>query len=96
MGRSIWQFRGVGTEIEAFVLANDYDTACELFQDHLRLNGGDPDTLLFRQLGFDHLETGPAAAVVEALTVGRNGLVTHDERRGWVFITPLGVRSQRS
>jgi hypothetical protein len=96
MERTIWQFRGVGTEIEAFVLANDYDTACELFQDHLRLNGGDPDTLMFRQLGFDHLETDHAAAVVEALAVSRDGLVTHDETRGWVFITPLGDRSQQS
>lgn len=93
MARSIWQFRGVGTEIEAFVLAGDYDPACELFQNHLRLHGGDPDTLLFRELEVDHLDEAAAIAVREALAVDRDGLVTHDEMRGWLFITPLGDRS---
>jgi hypothetical protein len=93
MKRSIWQFRGVGTEIEAFVLAGDYDPACELFQAHLRVNGGDPDTLLFREVGLDHLEGDAAVAVREALTIGLDGMVTHDEIRGWLFITRLGERS---
>jgi hypothetical protein len=90
MKRSIWQFRGVGTEIEAFVLAGDYDPACELFQAHLRVNGGDPDTLLFREVGLDHLDDDAAVAVREALTIGRDGLVMHDDIRGWLFINRLG------
>lgn len=93
MARSIWQFRGVGTEIEAFVLAADYERARELFQKHLRLHGGDPDTLLFRELEMHHLEKDAAVAVQEGLAVERDGLVTHDDMRGWVFITPLGVQS---
>jgi hypothetical protein len=96
MGRSIWQFRGVGTDIEAFVLAGDYEAARELFQAHLRVNGGDPDTLLFRELQFQHLEDEAAPAVVEALAIDRYGLVVNDEARGWLFITPLGVRSGES
>lgn len=96
MERIIWQFRGVGTDIEAFVLAESYDEARELFQAHLRLNGGDPDTLLFRELGLEHMGEEQAAAVRAALGIGPDGLVTHDDVRGWVFITPLGVRSQRS
>jgi hypothetical protein len=96
MPRSIWQFRGVGTEIEAFVLADDYDPACELFQAHLRVHDGDPDTLLFRQLEMDHLDSDAAVVVREALVMERDGLVAHDEKRGWVFITPLGDRSSES
>lgn len=76
MERSIWQFRGVGTEIEAFVLAGDYDSACELFQAYLRIDGGDPDTLLFRELDLQHLDDDAAVAVREALTIDRDGLVS--------------------
>lgn len=96
MERSIWQFKGVGTEIEALVLATDYDPARELFQGHLRVHGGDPDTLLFRQLKMQHLEQDVAVAVREALSIERDGLVTHDEVRGRLFITPLGDRSSES
>lgn len=96
MARSIWQFRGVGTEIEAFVLAGDYEAARELFQPHLRANGGDPDTLLFRELEFQHLYDDAAPVVVEALAIDRDGIVTHDDIRGWLFITPLGARSGES
>lgn len=96
MSRSIWQFRGVGTEVEAFVLAGNYDGARELFQAHLRVNGGDPDTLLFRELDLEHLDDDAAVAVREALTIGREGLVMHDEVRRWLFTTPLGEGSSES
>jgi hypothetical protein len=96
MARTIWQFHGVGTAIEAFVLAGDYERARELFQAHLRVNGGDPDTLLFRELEMHHLENDAAVAVREGLAIERGGLVIHDEVRGWLFITPLGDRSCES
>jgi hypothetical protein len=94
MSRSTWQFRGVGSEIEAFVLAQDYDFARELFQAHLRVHGGDPDTLLFRELEIDHLEHAAAVVVREALTIDRDGLVIDDDIRGWLFITPLDRSSE--
>lgn len=90
MARSIWQFRGVGTEIEAFVLTEDYDHASELFQAHLRVHGGDPDTLLFRELDLRHLDEDAAVVVREALAIERDGLVVHDDIREWLFVTPLG------
>lgn len=93
MTRSIWQFRGVGTEIEAFVAAGDYEPARELFQAHLRVHGGDPDTLLFRELEMHHLDEHAAVAVREALSIERDGLVIHEEVRGWLFVIPLGDRS---
>jgi len=96
MGRSIWQFRGVGTEIEAFVLAGAYDAACELFKAHLCVHGGDPGTLLFREVGFEHLDDHAAVAVQEAVAIGRDGLVMHDKARGWLFITLLGDHSSES
>lgn len=94
--RSIFQFRGVGTEIEAIVVAADYERARELFQAHLRVHGGDPDTLLFRELGLEHLADEAAAAVRHALGVGRDGLVIHDDIRGWQFTTPLGDRPRET
>ena len=94
MSRSIWQFRGVGTEIEAFALADDYDPACELFQAHLSLNGGDPDTLLFRGLEMDHLDKDAAVVVREALVIDRDGLVAHDATavRPWRVPIPIPDR----
>jgi len=96
MERTVWQFRGVGTEIEALMLAGDYDRARELFQAHLRLSGGDPDSLLFRGLEMHHLEEHAEVAVREALTIDRDGMVTYDDTRGWLFTTPLGDRSSKS
>lgn len=93
MARNIWQFRGVGTEIEAFVLAEDYDSASEVFQNHLRVHGGDPDTLLFRELDLHHLDDDAAVVVRGALGIERDGMVSHDDIRGWVFITSLGDRA---
>mgnify|MGYP001089099198 CR=1 FL=1 len=40
----IFQMRDLN-EIEAFVLASDYDQASELFEQHLRAHGGDPDAI---------------------------------------------------
>jgi DNA-binding GntR family transcriptional regulator len=95
MAQSIWQFRGVGTEIEALVLAGDYERARELFQAHLRVHGGDPDTLLFRELEMHHLEEHAEVAVREALVTDRDGLVMHDDNRGWLFIIPLSDPSRQ-
>ena len=96
MARSVWQFRGVGTEIETLVIAGDYDRACELFQAHLCAHDGDPDSLLFRELKMHHLEDHAGLAVREALATDRDGLVMHDDIRGWLFITPLGDRPSES
>lgn len=90
MERTTWQFRGVGTDIEAFVLAADYEVARELFQGHLRVHGGDPDTLLYRELSLEHLEQPERSSVERALGLKRDGVVTQDSIRGWVFITPVG------
>lgn len=78
------------TPIEAIVLARDYDRASELFEQHLRAHGGDPDAILYREVGLEHLE-GPANDVVpEALDIGWDGLVTCDANGRWSFVTPLG------
>ena len=91
MAKEIWQFRGVGTDIEAFVLAADYHRARELFQVHLRVHGGDPDTLLFRELELQQIEEPANDAVNEALDLHGEGLVTSDALGRWVFIAPLGA-----
>jgi len=78
------------TPIEAFVLAPDYDRASALFQEHLRAHGGDPDTLLWRELRLEHLEHDDEAAVREAVELAREGLVTCDAAGRWSFLTPLG------
>jgi hypothetical protein len=85
----IFQMRDL-TPIEAIVLAIDYDRASELFGQHLRAHGGDPDALLYRELDLEHLEDAAREAVHEALGLAREGLVTCDAADQWVFVMPLG------
>jgi hypothetical protein len=88
-GVRIFQMRDL-TPIEALVLAIDYDRASELFGQHLRAHGGDPDALLYRELDRNHLENAAREAVDEALGLAREGLVICDAADRWVFVTPLG------
>jgi len=85
----LFQFRDP-LPIEAYVLAPDFDRARELFQRHLQVHGGDPDTLLYRELVLEHLGEDDGAAVSEAMGLNRQGLLVRDDIRGWVFVTPLG------
>lgn len=87
----IFQMRDLN-EIEAFVLAVDYDRASELFENHLRAHGGDPDAVLYREVELQHLDEPANDAVYEALELGRHGLVTCDANGQWAFIVPLGDR----
>lgn len=82
------------TPIEAFVLARDYDRAHELFQRHLQAHGGDPDTLLYREVELQHLDEPENDAVYEALEFSCEGLVVCDAIGQWAFVTPLGARKQ--
>src|SRR4051812_30842404 len=85
----IFQMRDLG-EIEAFVLASDYDRASDLFEQHLRSKGGDPDAVLYRELELQHLDEPANDAVYEALELDREGLVICDADGQWAFIAPLG------
>ena len=85
----IFQMRDL-TPIEALVLATDYDRASEMFEQHLRAHGGDPDALMFRELDLKHLESAARKAVQEALGLAREGLVICDAADQWVFVMPLG------
>lgn len=89
----IFQMRDL-REIEAFVLASNYDRASDLFEHHLRANGGDPDAVLYRELELQHLEEPANDAVYEALELDREGLVTCDADGRWVFVAPLGGRME--
>jgi len=86
----IFQMRDL-TPIEAFVLADDYDRASELFEQHLRAHGGDPDAVMYRGVGLEHLDQPASDAVHEALQIDREGLVTCDAHGQWAFLTPLGA-----
>lgn len=88
----IFQMRDLN-EIEAIVLASDYDRASTLFEQHLRAHGGDPDATLYRELESQHLDEPASDAVYEALDLDREGLVTCDSAGQWAFVTPLSVRS---
>ena len=92
-GARIFQMRDL-TPIEAFVLAPDYDRASDLFEQHLRANGGDPDAVLYRELELQHLEEPANDAVYEALELGREGLVTCNADGNWAFVAPLGDRKK--
>lgn len=85
----IFQMRDL-TPIEALILATDYDRASEMFEQHLRAHGGDPDALMFRELDLKHLESAARKAVQEALGLAREGLVICDAADQWIFVMPLG------
>lgn len=86
----IFQMRDLG-EIEAFVLAADYDRAFELFEQYLRAHGGDTDSLLYHELELHQIK-GEAAndAVYEALDFDSEGLVLCDANGRWAFVRPFG------
>jgi D-aminopeptidase len=88
----VFEFRDVGPNeaIEALVIALDQEAATAIFQMYLRAHDGDPDSLLWRQLQFDHLTDEAGIAVQEALDLGRQGLVVCDAHGQWVFVVPLG------
>lgn len=88
----IFQMRDLG-EIEAFVLAADYDRALELFEEHLKASGGDPDAVLYREVELQHLDEPANDAVYEALDLDREGLVICDTDGHWAFIAALGDRA---
>ena len=88
----IFQMRDFN-EIEAFVLAADYDRASEIFEQHLQAHGGDPEAVLYRELELRHLDEPANDAVYEALDLDRDGLVLCDASGHWAFVTPLGARA---
>lgn len=89
----IFQMRDLD-EIEAFVLASDYDRASALFEQHLRAHGGDPDAVLYRELELQHLDEPANDALYEALELDREGLVTCDAHGQWAFVAHLGDRHE--
>jgi hypothetical protein len=89
----LFQMRDL-TPIEAFVLASDYDRASELFENHLRAHGGDPDAVLYREVELQHLDEPATDAVYEALELDYEGLVTCDAKGQWAFVAPLGDRRE--
>jgi hypothetical protein len=89
----IFQFRDP-TPIEALVLSADQDDATELFEEYVLRQGGDPDTLLWRELSMHHLQEEAVAAVREALELGREGLVVCEAEDRWILVVPLGIRDQ--
>lgn len=92
----IFEFQDVAaTPIHAFVLAVDIDRANELFTIHLQEHGGDPDSLIFRELTLDHLQDAASAAIRQALDFGVDGLVLYGEQDRWFFVTPLGSAADR-
>jgi hypothetical protein len=88
----IFQMRDLG-EIEAFVLAADYDRASALFEAHLSAHGGDPDAVLYREVELQHLDEPANDAVYEALEYECEGLVNCDADGQWAFVVPLGASS---
>ncbi len=90
-GLRIFQMRDL-TPIEALVLATDYDRASELFEQHLRAHGGDPDAVLYREVSLEHLDEPANDAVYEALELACEGLVTCDADQKWAFVAPLRDR----
>jgi hypothetical protein len=87
----IFQFRDP-TPIEALVLASDQDDATELFEDYVLAQGGNPDTLLWRELGLDHLEDDALSGVRDAMKLSREGLLVYQGEGRLVFVIPVGGR----
>ena len=85
----IFQFRDP-TPIEALVLAPDQDDATELFEEYVLAQGGDPDTLLWRELDLDHLEDHALTGVRDAMKLNREGLVVCQGEDRLVFVIPIG------
>ena len=84
----LFEFRDP-TPIEAFALAPSYDRARKMFRRHLQANGGDADTLLWRERSLDDLDQVEQSAIKGAMSIGRPGLVSRVSVGRWVFIIPL-------
>ncbi|WP_205215008.1 hypothetical protein [Sphingomonas sediminicola] len=81
------------TPIHAYVLAADKDDAHELFGEYVLAQGGDPDDLMWRELGIRHLGDEERAAIREARSLTREGVVARRGGTQWVFVVPLGLRA---
>lgn len=89
----IFQFRDP-TPLEALVLASDQDDATKLFEEYVLAHGGDPDTLLWRELDLDHLEDHTLAGVRDAMKLSREGLVVFQGEDRMVFVISVGNGKQ--
>ncbi|GAA4756818.1 hypothetical protein GCM10023264_25790 [Sphingomonas daechungensis] len=85
----ISEMRDLGT-VEAFVLAADVDRASEIFEHYLWVVGGDPDTIMLRELELQQLNEPANDAVYEALEFGCEGLVLRDPDGEWGFVSAEG------
>jgi hypothetical protein len=81
------------TNIRGYVLAQDQDDATEIFEEHALARGGDPDALLWREWSIAALPDPERSAVLEALALNREGVVSCENLNRWVFIVPLGIRA---
>jgi hypothetical protein len=85
----IFEFRNP-TPIQAFGLAPDQDDASELFQEYVLARGGDPDSLLWRELALPHLDEDARAGVRDAMRLNREGLIVREGVGRWAFVIPVG------
>ena len=91
----LFEFRDP-TPIEAFVIAKDTDRALAMFKLYLETNGGDPDTVLWRERDLEDLDEAQQLALEEAATIHREGLVIVDASGRWVLLIPLGGQSNQN
>ena len=91
----LFEFRDP-TPIEAFVIAKDTDRALAMFKLYLETNGGDPDTVLWRERDLEDLDEAQQLALEDAATIHREGLVTVDVSGRWVLLIPLGGQSNQN
>ena len=82
--------------VEAFVIAKDTDRALAMFKLYLETNGGDPNTVLWRERDLEDLDEAQQLALEEAATIHREGLVIVDGSGRWDFHVPLGDQSNHN
>jgi hypothetical protein len=87
----LFEFRDT-SEISAVVLAENYDDATEIFEEYVLSEGGDPDSLLWREIAIGNLQDEASSAVSDAMNLNREGLVICQAEDRWVFIAPLDHR----
>jgi hypothetical protein len=84
----LFEFRDT-SDISALVLAVDHDNATEIFEAYVFAEGGDPDSLLWRELVITDLQDDASSAVQDAMQLDREGLVICQAADRWVFIASL-------
>lgn len=89
MMMGIFEFRDLA-ERHAFVLAADAERGTVIFKHYLTANGGDPDTIMWKQWEWDELDEGQRKAFGDAFSIDREGLLSCDAAGRWVFIVPVG------